>query len=155
MKSLTNRALLGATWLVWSLAALAAAEVLPDSLQACKREADNERRLQCYDREVAKFPVTSEQAFGLSEYQVSAARAKSSHTAPEVKQLSAKVVAVKDRPQAGFVVTLDNGQVWMQYEMETGPFVKAGDVVSIKPGWLGSFWLVGPSGAGTKVHRVR
>ena len=145
----------GALCLVWSLVAIGGTPLLPDSIQACKRETDNERRLQCYDREVAKFPLTKEQALGLSESQVAVAQAKASGTPPEDTQVSAKVVALTDRPHSGFVVRLDNGQIWVQNEMETGTFAQVGDVVSIKRGKLGSFWLEGPSGRRTRVHRFR
>jgi hypothetical protein len=104
---------------------------------------------------MAKFPMTTEQGFGLSESQITAAQHKAPATAADVKELSGKVVALTDRPHAGFLVTLDNGQIWVQNEMETGHFVAVGDVVSIKPGRFGAFWLTGPSGRGTRVHRLR
>lgn len=150
-----NLAISGALCLVWSLVAMGAAPVLPDSIQACKRETDNERRLQCYDREVAKFPLTNEQALGLSESQVAAAQAKGSVAPPPEEQFSARVVTLTDRLHAGFVVKLDNGQIWVQDEMETGTFAKVGDVVSIKRGKFGAYSLEGPSGRRTKVHRFR
>jgi hypothetical protein len=153
----------GASWMILcSLATTVAAQVLPESILACKREPDDARRLQCYDQEVAKFPVTPEQAFGLSPSRVSAAQRQSASpeakkTEPEsqLKSLTAKVVALRDRPYAGFVVTFDNGQVWMQYEDDSTRGVHVGDLVTIKPGVLGSFWLVGPSGWATKIHRVK
>jgi hypothetical protein len=156
MRSITSRTVkIGASWIVWSVAAAAAGQVLPDAIQACKSEQDNARRLQCYDREVAKFPMTTEQGFGLSESAVAVAQHKSSGAAPEVKHLTAKVVAITERPHAGFVATLDNGQIWVQNEMESLRVIDVGDMVTIKPGMLGSFWLVGPSGRRTKAHRVQ
>ena len=97
--------------------------------------------------------MTPEQAFGLSPSRASAAQRQSpgpeSKKPPEpetqLKSLTAKVVALRDRPYAGFVVTFDNGQVWMQYEDDSTRGVHVGDLVTIKPGVLGSFWLVGPS----------
>jgi hypothetical protein len=164
-----NLAIPGAFCLFWSLVATGATPLLPDSIQACKRETDNERRLQCYDREVAKFPLTQGQALGLSESQVAAAQSKASAAQsnasaaqpkpsaaqPEDAQVSAKVVALTEPPHSGFVITLDNGQVWVQNEMETGTFADVGDVVTIKRSKVGSFWLQGPSGRRTRVHRYR
>src|SRR6266478_3276380 len=60
-----------------------------------------------------------------------------------------------ERPHAGFVATLDNGQIWVQNEMESLRVIDVGAMVTIKPGMLGSFWLVGPSGRRTKAHRVQ
>jgi hypothetical protein len=145
----------GAGWILCSVTATAAGQVLPDAIQACKSEPDGARRLQCYDREVAKFAVTSEQTYGLSETRAAAAQRQSPGTASTVKNLTAKVTAIRERPHAGFVVTFENGQVWQQIEMDAARPIDVGDTVTIKPGWLGSFWLVGPSGWSTRVHRVQ
>ena len=146
---------LGASSMLCLVAAMAAGQVIPDAIQACKKEPDDTRRLQCYDREVAKYPFTSQQSFGLGEARVAAAQRQSTAAAPAVKTLTAKVAALRDRPHAGFVVTFDNGQVWMQVEMEANERIAVGDTVTIKPGAFGSFWLVGPSGWSTRVHRVQ
>jgi hypothetical protein len=51
------------TWLLaWAISlatlpALARAESLPASVRACAIETDADRRLACYDREVARFPA--------------------------------------------------------------------------------------------------
>jgi hypothetical protein len=145
----------GASWILCAVSAAAVAQVLPDSIRACKGESDDARRLQCYDRELAKYPMTAEQSYGLSQHQVAAAQQRPPGTETTVKTLTAKVVALRERPHAGFVVTFDNGQVWMQIEMESTRHVEVGDAVTIKPGWLGSFWLVGPTGWTTRVHRVQ
>ena len=146
-----------AGWVLCSFTALAAGQVLPDAIQACRKEADDARRLQCFDRETAKYPLTSEQSFGLGQSQVSALQSPSSSAAasPAVRQLTARVAALRERPHAGFVATLDNGQVWVQNEMDVHREVRAGDVVTIKPGKLGGFWLVGPSGWSTRVRRAK
>jgi hypothetical protein len=148
---------LGVSWmLLCSVSLPAVGQVLPDAIQACKGEPDSARRLQCYDREVAKFPMTSEQSFGLNQSQVITAQSHASGSAPkEEKSIIAKVVTINDRPKRGFVVKFDNGQVWVQYEDESVRGIDVGDTVTIKSGALGSFWLVGPSGWATKVHRVQ
>lgn len=142
---------IGANWLLLCLVtASAAGQAIPDTIQACKSEPDDARRLQCYDREVVKFPLTSEQGFGLSQSQVAA---KQGHS----KFLTAKVVAMRERPHMGFIATLDNGQVWMQYEEDESVrgMLHVGDTITITPGALGSFWLVGPSERATKARRVK
>jgi hypothetical protein len=149
----------GVSWMILcALATTSAAEVLPESIRTCKREPDDARRLQCYDREVAKFP-TPEQAFGLSpsaaQRQSSSPVQKKPEPDSQPKSLTTKVVALRERPNAGFVVTFDNGQVWVQYEDESTRGVHVGDLVTIKPGVLGSFWLVSPSGWATKIHRLK
>jgi len=142
--------------LLCSAAVPAVSQVLPDAIQACARESDSARRLECYDREVAKASKISEQSFGLSQSQVVAAQARVSGPAPKVdKSAVAQVAAIRERPKMGFVVTFDNGQIWVQYEEESVRGIQVGDTVTIKPGALGSFWLVGPTGWATKVHRVQ
>lgn len=152
-----NRAVkLTASAILCAVTAAAAGQVLPGAIQACRSERDDARRLQCYDREAAKFPIASEQISGVTAPNVAAAQQPSPATAPAVKDLAAKVVAIRDRPHAGFVVTFDNGQVWMQNEMDSAQqIIAVGDAVTIRPGRRGSFWLVGPSGRSTRVHRVK
>jgi len=141
---------------ILGLAATAVAgQVLPDSVQECKKETDDRRRLECFDREVAKFPVTSAEGFGLSESQVTALQKQSSPPAPKTSYLTAKVVEIRERRYAGLVVTLDNGQTWMQNEAEGTRGIRAGDAVTIKPGLLGGYWMEGPTGWITRVHRTK
>lgn len=155
MNSMSRAVKFGVSWILCSLAATAVGQVLPDAIQGCKSESDDARRLQCYDREVARFPMTSEQSFGLSGAHSTARQHQSSNAAAAVKNLTAKVVAIQDRPHAGFIVTLDNGQVWAQNEMDYTRRIDSGDTITIKPGALGSFWLVGPSGWTTRAHRLQ
>ena len=152
-------------WLLVALAVPAAAQVLPDAVQACRKEPDDARRLACFDRETAKYPLTAEQSFGLSASKVAAlqepppagreAATQARPAAHAEPQLRAKVAALRERAHAGFLVTLDNGQVWSQNEMDSHSDIRPGDLVVIKPGRLGGFWLVGPSGWSTRVRRIK
>ena len=137
------------------IAVVATAQVLPDALQACKREADDARRLQCYDREAARFPLIAVQSFGLNKSQVAAAQHQTSAAVAAVTKVTAKVVAIRERAHAGFVITLDNGQVWSQNEMDATRGIAVGDTVTLQPARLAGIWLVGPSGWSTKVRRVQ
>lgn len=131
-------AAIAAGWVLCSFAGLAAGQVLPDAIRACRKETDDARRLKCFDRETAQYPLTSEQSLGLNP-----------------SPLTARVAGLRERPHAGFVVTLDNGQVWAQNEMDAHAAVRVGDAVTIKPAKLGGFWLVGPSGWSTRVRRLQ
>ncbi len=156
---ITTRPLpMGASSVLLCLVTLSAVgQAIPDTIQACTSEPDDARRLQCYDREVAKFPSTSEQSFGLSQSQVAAKQGQSSNPAPKPRFLTAKIAAMRERPHMGFIATLDNGQVWMQYEEDESvrAMLHVGDTITITPGALGSFWLVGPSERATKARRVK
>lgn len=73
----------------------------------------------------------------------------------EVKQIEARVTAVRTRPEGQQVLTLDNGQVWTQTETRRDPHFEVGDVVIIKRGLLGSFLLTLQKGsASTRVQRI-
>lgn len=141
------------------------AQVLPDTVQACRSEPDSVLRLQCYDREVAKYPMTTSQSFGLSASQTRAAQQRISGaapgttapgTAPKVQKLRAKVTAIRMRPRGVFVAVLDNGQEWEQNEPEGADHVAVGATVTIEPGLLGSFFMVVQSSRwSSKVHRLK
>ena len=133
--------------------ARAAPEFLPPGLRACAQEKDDPQRLACYDREMAHYTVPPEQAFGLTPEKVR----KTQHiesVAAEPQRLSATVTSLAQRPHGEIVFTLDNGQVWVQQEAADSR-VKVGDVISIKPGSFGSYFLYSTSGRATRVKRVQ
>jgi hypothetical protein len=140
---------------VFATTGTAVGQALPESIQACRKETDDGHRLACFDREIAKFPQSVQPTFGVTAAPVPTVERPSSRNDVPVKYLTATVVELRDRLHAGFVVTLDNGQMWVQNANEATRGVKVGDTVTIKPGALGSFWLVGPNGWLTKAHRVR
>ena len=74
---------------------------------------------------------------------------------PKPQPLSSTVSAVSQRADGRKVVTLANGQVWVQGEAWTAMPVSVGDTISIKPGALGSFKLYAPSGIAIWVTRAR
>ena len=152
----------------WLLAA-ASADPLAD-LRDCAAQADDAKRLACYDAIARPRPEplapaaaagavapTAEEQFG---YRGNLAREELDHEeqkAQETKleQIVARVTAVSAQPQGEFVITLDNDQVWVQKRPEANVRPKVGDEVTIKAGLLGSFLLVTKSGRSTRVARFR
>jgi hypothetical protein len=163
---------------VSSLAGVVAAGPLAvsDSMRACAQEHDDGRRLACYDQEMAR----TEKSYGLSSSQKrkldpppkaaaepegtaepgAAAEAKG---APEAKAarvdapppvISSKVQTVVLRRDGRNVITLENGQVWVQGEAFESTEIKTGDPVTIKPGMLGSLYMYLPK-LRTRVTRER
>ncbi len=149
---------------------VASAADLPESLQACMAESDDMRRLACYDREMARLAsspavagapaaaqaataeLSPEEKFGLSEAQV--LEKQKSEEASKPESLTATLTSISQRPHGELVMTLDNGQVWLQ--KETVPFlVKVGDTVTIKPAAFGSFLMSTGSGRPIRVTRVQ
>jgi hypothetical protein len=123
-----------------------AGEALPESVQACRGETDDARRLACFDRETARYLAAPAEAFALRS---------PAQAAPAPASMTAHVLSLRERPHDGFVATLDNGQVWVQNELDSHTGIRAGDEVTLKPAKLGGIWMTGPGGGSTKVHRIR
>jgi hypothetical protein len=95
-------------------------------------------------------PAQSNTEFGVHNGPLEAKRI----TPQREKHLLAVVSGVSSRPRGELVVTLDNGQVWMQLEATNYP-LKPGDHVEIDVGALGSYVLWSPSNRrATKVTRI-
>lgn len=130
-----------------------AAETLPQGMRACAQHQDRDRRLACFDAEVARLssPAAAVQNFGVTR----AMEQEHSTQSAQPNEITARVADVATRPHGELVLTLDNGQVWQQIETVAGWSVKAGDQVTIKAGALSSYRLVAPSGRTTKVMRTK
>ena len=158
--------------LVWAttlaLPAAAAAESLPAGVRSCTAETDPDRRLACFDREVARFPVPAAKAAAPSAPMATPAAGETSlpstanvatantATAPvetskpqqqpsakkdSQQRVTARIVTIKRSPSE-MLLTLDNGQVWEQMD---DTMVTAGRMtnpkVTITRGLLNSFYI--------------
>jgi hypothetical protein len=82
------------------------------------------------------------------------AQAQKQPGAPEkVDRINASVTALSTRGRGEMVVTLDNGQVWVQKQAQYVP-IKVGDQITILAGALHSYRLVA-SGHVTPVTRIQ
>jgi len=134
--------------------AMAAAPSI-DHLKACMSEPEDAKRLSCYDREMGRTAASVSADFGLTPELLRQKQEKSGIAPEPPKKLSAAVTNIVTRNTGRLLVTLDNGQVWEQQE-DFNFLVKAGDVITIKPGALGSLWMELPSHRSkTRVKRVR
>ena len=73
----------------------------------------------------------------------------------QLTSIKATVASVTRRPTKELVVTLENGQVWVQSESVTHVTLKVGDVVTIRRASLGSHMLIAPNRAAMRVRRIR
>lgn len=73
----------------------------------------------------------------------------------QLTSIRGTVASVARRPTKELVVTLENGQVWVQSESVTHVTLKVGDVVTIRKASLGSHMLVAPNRAAMRVRRIR
>jgi len=69
--------------------------------------------------------------------------------------IEATVTALGQQKGGQLVLTLDNGQVWIQSEAGLNSRVRVGDQVTIRKAAFSSFVLVTPGGVGMKVRRIR
>lgn len=155
------------------------------SPQHCAAMADDRERLACYDgiyrapagpvaaaagsgksaaapaattavAPAAVVPAAAAPAddFGLTE---AAKRARDPERAKEEmsESLTATVATVARRPAGELIVTLDNGQVWTQVDVDQRARVAVGDTVTIKRGALSSYLLVTKSRYATRVRRAK
>ncbi len=139
----------------------------PVDRHPCASVADDAARLACYDAAfgrpasaVAPVPAVPPAAqarreFGLTEHARDALRGKQQGIASEPKSLTATVAEVGHRPTGEMIVTLDDGQVWVELGASSGVVVKPGDTVTIRKAALGSHMLVTSRHVGTRVRRVK
>ncbi len=73
----------------------------------------------------------------------------------EVQNVTARITDRRSNADGEFIVTLDNGQVWAQTELDTLAIPQAGEAVTIHRGLLGSFLLVTSHGVSTRVRRLQ
>jgi hypothetical protein len=146
------------------------------SLSPCLAVDDDRDRLDCYDRVAGR--VTSPQAkvsesvattsslvgrpeiadpvaeFGMTEsMQRQQARSPSRDDAPE--QITATVSEIGQTAEGRFVVTLNNGQEWVQSETEPRAIVRVGEQVTVKRASFGSYLLTTARNIPTRVRRIR
>lgn len=92
--------------------------------------------------------------FGLTE---AAKRAREPEESREKlpESISGTVAKIGRQPAGELIVTLDNGQVWTQVQVDARARIAVGDTVTIKKAALGSHLLVTASRYATRVRRVK
>jgi hypothetical protein len=152
-----------------------------EAAERCKSIGDDHARLACYDEtygmpsgagaqplpaaaaagtsvpasyQQTAAPANPEADFGLSEAARRAREAETGKQGPP-DSMSASVTTVGWRPSGEMIITLANGQVWVQLEPDTRARVKSGDTVTIKRAALGSYMLLTPSDLATRVKRLK
>jgi hypothetical protein len=141
-----------------------AGEPLPEQLKPCvslKRDAE---RLACYDRAVgliqsgntASAAPSPENMFGASTSIEPARQGADAAGHDELKQISGHVTAMHWTTEDKLVVlTLDNGQVWRQQDLDAHLTIDVGDSVTIARASLGTFRITDKRGHSARFKRVR
>ena len=99
-------------------------------------------------------PASAEDDFGLTAEQRDA-RAAGKQKVDETNRITAVVKTAKMTASGRLLVTLDNGQQWVQVEPSSRQYFFEGDQITIKKAALGSFLASGPrSGTGVRIKRL-
>jgi hypothetical protein len=153
--------------LLLAVVLLTSLTVRADEPRRCAALDDDRARLACYDsifgRPAASAPVdapaaataaNAEADFGLTE---AAKRAREPEESKErfPESISGTVAKVARQPAGELVLTLENGQVWTQLQVDVRARVAVGDTVTIKKAALGSHLLVTEGRYATRVRRVK
>jgi hypothetical protein len=148
------RACIGALLLACAtVPAQALTNPLVEGLRRCAGEADQAKRLACFDALAATVPKVEADQFGLTADIAHKRDPVGEHLAAEAV-LPGKIVALRQGAQGGLVFTLDNQQVWIQAEVNSRIQFAVGDVVHIEHGAMGSLWLAADKGRKTRVKRI-
>lgn len=146
---------------------------LSESVLACAQEPDDLKRLDCYDnavRRAAPLPAVTPQPAPAPKAAETAsistptppiatlptaapptaappAAMPSKVTPPKSTELTASITHLKRLADGRYVITLDNGQTWLEAHTREGLSVNTGDNVTIRSEFLGAHYLRTPLGA--------
>jgi len=132
-----------------------------EGFKACASISDGAKRLACYDSALAATDAQSAAKLAEQRRAAEVAAAKAAEeakarkeqerlaafgaaSAPKadgeeaVNEISAAIAELREGI-SGYVVTLDNGQVWRQTEARSLPPVRIGDTVTIRKGMIGGY----------------
>ena len=126
-----------------------------DRMRACASEADEAKRLACYDLHIGRSKGRQNEDLGVTGELLRQKQKQAGITAATPADVTAKVATLANRGSGKFVVTLDNGQVWAQQEAPDFT-LQVGDVITLRRGVLGALWMVSPSGREqVRVQRIK
>lgn len=160
-----NRLLIVSGWTLLTAIPMSAAVASepPRPAHPCAAMQDAVLRLDCYDKafrrpdsdEAEPAAVKVAEDFGFSEAEIRA-REPDRGLQDAADQLAAIVAEVGYTQRTRkMIVTLDNGQVWLQSEAVTSGRLRAGDHVTIQKAALGSYQLLTPGRIAVRVRRLR
>ncbi|MFZ2508122.1 MAG: hypothetical protein WAW79_06600 [Steroidobacteraceae bacterium] len=132
------------------------ADDLVSAVSICLREPDDAGRLACYDRAArAHVQDPASGKFGYEDVREREERAALRDDTQRSAALEATIIEVSRRPNGAHVMTLDNGQIWVESSLDPFFRVAAGEPIRIKRAALGTYLLSTPSNRSTRVTRTQ
>jgi hypothetical protein len=131
----------------------AMSDALSDGMRHCAALSDQAQRLACFDALTATLPKIEADRFGLTA-DIAQKRDPESERRAKEAILPGKIVALGHGPRGEYIFTLDNGQVWMQAEIEPSKKFAVGEAVHIERGAMSSLWLAADRARKTRVKRI-
>ncbi|HEY4215160.1 MAG TPA: hypothetical protein VGM84_27055 [Steroidobacteraceae bacterium] len=156
-----------------------------DPMDACSKETNDSARLACFDKAIAARRKTPSAPSAATPTTPTAATAATAATAPAVSsgtnaaqrptntalppdlgkpvrpvkvkpvEYSATLTKVDARSSTGYLLVLDNGQVWETTEARSDLLLNAQDRVTIRPAGAGGFLLKTPRKQIVRVVRIQ
>jgi hypothetical protein len=150
------------------MSAVGTAPALPASVNACRAEKDDARRLACFDRSVAQLAEEAsadqaraalapspEERFGLPREVTRKEVERRTGIAPELDTLTARITALAPHGIDERALKLDNNQVWIVKSDSLAARLEVGERITIRRGALGSYLLSDAAGRSMHAKRAR
>lgn len=141
-----------------------AGDPLPEQLKVCVSMRNDSERLACYDHAVASIqsgdsaapPPSAENMFGATQAVKQPKHASPEPAREDLQEISGRVTAMHVVTEDKLIVlTLDNGQVWRQQDLDSHLTIDIDDSVTIVRASLGTFRITDKRGHSARFKRVR
>lgn len=147
--------------IVMGLALLASTDARSGDAHPCSRIANSTERLACFDEAFPPAPADIEareqaarEQFGLSEAEL-VERDPSRARDETPRLIEAQITDVSFRRSGERLITLDNGQMWLETAPSRHGVLSDGDAVEIRRAVGGSYRLFTSARVGLRVRRVK
>jgi|SRR5580658_8535526 hypothetical protein len=151
----------GALWLLsfGLLPKIALTQDSSDPMDVCSRMSDSAARLACFDNEVrrrhAAAPAPAPAALVPTPAPPSAAASLTPAPSPAAQPMVVALTRLLPRPGHLFVFELENGQAWESTDSVSDLFLSPHEMVTIRAGVMGAFFLKTQQGISIRIHRLR
>jgi len=128
------------------------ASELADAVHACAAEPDDAKRLACYDSAAGRsHSQIAPRAGGVAATKPPVIPTTTGAPTPGTPDITATITKLSRHADGRYVITLSNGQVWLEAETKERFQADTGDLVNIRTELLGTHYLRTPKGFDVRV----